>query len=167
MSVIQVLPPPQLQGAPERVHGEEGPSPGEAPGSQLSFQCCSAQSREEWEPGPVHILETSLLHQRRDDGDLSWGRSRRPPPHTPDPYTGPCTSPCPSLGHCANSGHTSHFLSLSLLLCKMDVMEFPLWFSGNEPNEYRSGLTIQHDLPLRWLMRLRSRIAVATAVAPI
>ena len=45
-------------------------APGGAPGSLLPCPRCSTHSLEEWEPGPIHVLETNLPHQRKNGGNL-------------------------------------------------------------------------------------------------
>lgn len=68
-------------------------APGGAPGSQLLCPRRSAHSPEEWEPGPVHILETNLPHQRKNG---VRGNLMNPPPlHTLDPCTSLCTISVP------------------------------------------------------------------------
>ena len=86
-------------------------APGGAPGSLLPCPRCSTHSLEEWEPGPIHVLETNLPHQRKNGGEPHEL-------HLPTFWT-PAQACVQSLCQWTHSGHSSHLLSLSLLLCEM------------------------------------------------
>lgn len=67
---------PQLQGdleSPEPPASLTKSSALGEEGSQVPFLCHSAHSLEEWELGPVHVLEPSLLYLRRGGGKSQKG----------------------------------------------------------------------------------------------
>ena len=67
-------------------------APGGAPGSQLPCPHRSAHSPEEWDPGPIHVLETNLTTPEKESG----GNLMNPT----SPHSGPLHKPVYNL--CAN-----------------------------------------------------------------